>query len=280
MAQALRRTERTVRSSLAVSKGLFRRDSELHRFLELVVFKAAADLRAERARTYLGLLWWVLEPLIFMAVIYVVFSVLMKRGGPEFVPKLLIGLVLWQWFKSAISHSAASVLHGKALMRDVKVSPLLFPLSTVLADTLKATCVLVLLVVALFLAGYQPGWALVQLPLVLLVEFLIIIGCALLVSAVVPFAPDLRFVIEPLLQALFFLSAVFYSVDEIAPELRELVLANPLARLIHDARAILIDSSGANMEVLAGWSLFGVSLAAMGTWLLRRLARFYSKLPL
>lgn len=261
-------------------RNLFRRHSELHRFLELVVFKAAADLRAERARTYLGLLWWVLEPLIFMTVIYVVFSVLMQRGGPEFVPNLLIGLVLWQWFKSAISHSAASVLHGKALMRDVQVSPLLFPLSTVLADTLKATCVLALLVVALLLAGYHPGWALVQLPLVLLVEFLIIIGCALLVSAVVPFAPDLRFVIEPLLQALFFLSAVFYSVDDIAPELREFVLANPLARLIHDARAILIDSSGANLEVLAGWALFGIALAAAGTWLLRRLARFYSKLPL
>ena len=72
----------------------------LHQHLELVWYKAYADLRAEAARAYLGVLWWVLEPLLYICVFYVVFGILLDRGGQGFVSFMLCGLVVWRWFSS------------------------------------------------------------------------------------------------------------------------------------------------------------------------------------
>jgi lipopolysaccharide transport system permease protein len=61
-------------------------------WLELVLFSTYAELRAERARSYLGFLWWIIEPAMNMATYYLVFAVVLKTGQPDYVPFLLIGL--------------------------------------------------------------------------------------------------------------------------------------------------------------------------------------------
>ena len=58
------------------------------RFIELVFFKAYADLRAEADRYYISFLWWIVEPLLYMSAFYIIFEVVFHRGGPGFVPSL------------------------------------------------------------------------------------------------------------------------------------------------------------------------------------------------
>ncbi|HPQ27545.1 MAG TPA: hypothetical protein PLQ82_03640 [Desulfobacteraceae bacterium] len=61
------------------------------RYIELVFFKAYANLRSEAARTYLSFLWWIIDPVLFMSVYYVVFAVLLQRGTKGYIPNLSIG---------------------------------------------------------------------------------------------------------------------------------------------------------------------------------------------
>ena len=63
-------------------------------YLELLLFSTYAELRAERSRSYLGLVWWVLEPAMMMAVFYIVFAVVLKTNAPDYVPFLLVGLTI------------------------------------------------------------------------------------------------------------------------------------------------------------------------------------------
>src|SRR5690606_25615751 len=59
----------------------------MHRHLiELVLFSTYAELRAEAARSYLGLIWWVLEPAMMMGAFWLVFDVILKTGGPDYLP--------------------------------------------------------------------------------------------------------------------------------------------------------------------------------------------------
>ncbi|MEZ5600916.1 MAG: hypothetical protein R3F36_07955 [Candidatus Competibacteraceae bacterium] len=78
-------------------------------YRDLILYKTQADLRAEAAKTYIGFLWWVLDPLMFMMIFYVVFGLLLKRATPDFVPFLLIGLVCPAVVSVCISHGATAI---------------------------------------------------------------------------------------------------------------------------------------------------------------------------
>jgi lipopolysaccharide transport system permease protein len=137
--------------------------------VELILFSTYAELRAERARSYLGLLWWIVEPAMNMGVYYLVFAVIFRMGGADYIPFLLIGLTLWQWFKSCISHGGYSIWQQLPLIRQVKLPLQVFPSVQILADTVKFLCILGILLIILWSTGYPPNVAYIALLPVLVV---------------------------------------------------------------------------------------------------------------
>jgi lipopolysaccharide transport system permease protein len=247
--------------------------------IELVTFRAYADLKSETQRTYLGFLWWILEPLLFLAVFYVVLRALQGRGGRDFVAFLLVGLVLWQWFKSAISHAANAVLANLYLLRQVRVAPWIFVATVVLADTVKFALLLVLLLAMLPLMGYSPGWMWVQLAPILVTELLLILGLGMVAASLVPFVPDLRFVIEAVLHALLFVSGVFFALDALPAPYSKWLSLNPIAVVINESRQVLLHGLEPNWRPLSWVLAVSVVLLAVGLLALRSGRTVYAKLP-
>lgn len=254
------------------------RMDRMRQFAVLVGFKALAELRTERQRTYLGFLWWFFEPAFFMAVFYSVFAVLLNRGGPDFVAVLLSGLVLWQWFNNSIMHCANSVQSGMGLMRSVPVEASLFPLSTFIADSFKFLAVLVVLFGLIVFMGHPPRLAWLALPFVLLTELVWACGASMLVAALVPFVPDFRFVIAPLLQGMFFLSGIFFTMDSIPPHMRRWLEFDPMAVIIDCGRNILLYGKLPDAWRLGRMFFVGLVVLAIGIWLLRVMTHRYPKL--
>ena len=91
--------------------------------IDLLLFSTYAELHAERARNYLGLVWWVLDPALMMGAFWLVFSVVLKTGGPDYLPFLLIGLTIWQWMKSCITHAGYAIWTNLGLIRQVDLPP-------------------------------------------------------------------------------------------------------------------------------------------------------------
>ena len=131
--------------------------SSLSRYFDLVLYKTYADLRAESARTYVGFLWWIVEPALNMCVLYLVFGVIMKRGTEDFVPFLFAGVVPWRWFATAVNHGASSIVLAKSLMLQVDLPKLVFPIVSVLTDSVKFLVVFVVLLMFLWLYGFGVG---------------------------------------------------------------------------------------------------------------------------
>ncbi len=145
--------------------------------LELIWFSTYAELRAERARSYLGFLWWLLDPVLQMGIYYLVFSVILKTAKPDYLPFLLIGLTVWQWFKSCVSHGGYAIWQNLPVIRQVKLPAMVFPSVQILADTVKFLFILALLLVILWFAGYPPNAAYAALPLVLVLILLFAAAC-------------------------------------------------------------------------------------------------------
>ncbi len=247
-------------------------------YLELILFSTYAELRAERARSYLGLIWWVLEPAMMMGTFFLVFSVVLKNNQPDYVPFLLVGLALWQWFKSCVSHGGYAIWTQLNLVRQVKLPAQVFPSVQILADTVKFIFILALLVTILWCSGYPPNAAYIALIPVLLVELVFAAGAAYVVAAVVPLVPDLRFVIEQCLTVLMFLSGVVFALSSVPEPVRAWFALNPIAVLIDAGRGILLHARWPDWGALGRVALISLALYALGTFLITRLTPRYVKL--
>jgi lipopolysaccharide transport system permease protein len=263
------RADRTARRSPTMRLHLF----------ELILFSTYAELRAERARSYLGLLWWIVEPAMNMATYYLVFAVILKSGGADYVPFLLIGLTLWQWFKSCVSHGGYSIWQQLPLIRQVKLPLQVFPSVQILADTVKFLCILSLLLVVLWGSGYPPNITYFGLVPVLVVELIFVAAATYVVAAVVPLIPDLRFVIEQVLQVVMFLSGIVFSLDGVPENLRRWFVLNPIVELVDAGRGILMHARWPDWIALGRVTLISLALYAFGSWLIGRLTPRYVKLP-
>lgn len=228
------------------------------RYFELILYKTYADLRTETEKTYIGLLWWVIDPLIFMAIFYLVFGLLLNQGTADYVTFLLIGLVAWRWFHNTVMHGANALIDNRSLMWQVYIPKIVFPLVTICTDFVKFCFVLVLLLIYLWLSSYPINFSYLALPMLLITQLILIVATTCLVAALVPFFPDLRIFVDHTLQAAFFLSGVFFSSDQIPEAYRVYFYANPMANLIEAYRDILMQGRFPNLSVLAVIGLFSL----------------------
>ncbi|MDX1501226.1 MAG: ABC transporter permease [Thermoanaerobaculia bacterium] len=248
------------------------------RYLDLVVYRAYADLRGEAERTYAGYLWWVIDPVVNMAVYYVVFAFFLDRGREDFAPFLLIGLVTWRWFQTAVRIASASILGGAGLMRQVYLPKIVLPTSDVVNLTLRFLFAFALLLPFLWIYGFPVTLSYLALPILMVVELLLILAVVYPLAALVPLLPDLRKVVDNGLTLLFFLSGIFYAGASLPERVRPYFYLNPVVHLIEGYRTVLMEGRWPAplplVAVVVG-SLIGV---AVGSALLSRWDRLYPRL--
>ncbi|KAF0804252.1 ABC transporter permease [Alcanivorax xiamenensis] len=213
----------------------------LRAFADLVVTKARLNLKAEANQNHLRYLWWIIDPLLYMAVFYLVFGLLLQRGGDNYVIYLLTGLVPFQWFAKTVQHAAATIIQGRGLMNLVRVSPLFFPLVAVAQNTGKQIPVFIMLVVLLFACGFYPTVHWLALVPVVAIQLMLMAAIGCLTAMIIPFLRDLLNLVPTGLQFILFCSGVFYTVDTIPEQWHSYFFANPMANLLHQYRLILME---------------------------------------
>lgn len=242
---------------------------------DLVAYKAWSSLYSETVRSRLGFIWWVLDPILYMAVFYVVFAVIFERGGEDFVVKLLIALVLWRWFDNAVKAAGSSLVVGVGLMQQVYVSKFLFPLSALLAQSIKSLVVLAILLLFLLIYGLEPSFGWLRLLPVLIVQLVFTSALGLLLAGLIPFFPDLKVLVDYGLQLAFFLSGVFFEISQVPEHVQPWFALNPMATLIDSGRQVLLYQSSPDWSMLGVICLASLLIGALGVYLLNRFNRDY-----
>ncbi len=213
-----------------------------------------------------------------MLVFYFVFGVMLQGGTEGFVAFLLSGLVIWNWYRQSISNAGGAILNGKGLMSQVHVPKLVFASTTLLTDLTKFALVFALLLIFLWLSGYPVGITYIALPILLLVEFLLIAALACLLAAVVPYLPDLRFLVDHLLTLQFFISGVFFLARDVPADYHGWFYLNPMAGLIEDFRGVLLHGVWPHWGRLGLVALGATILLILAIALIQRLDREYPRL--
>lgn len=247
-------------------------------YIDLLRFRAFAELRRDSSNMYLGMLWWLLEPIIYMLVFYLIFGVGLKKGGTDFALYLLCGLVPWKWMDSTVRTSSGVIYSSAGLMRQVYFPKWLLPGYVILANTYKFFIVFFLLILFLWASGVKPSYSWVVIPWIIFVQLLFVSALSLLSAAVVPLIPDLKFVINYGMTMLFFVSGIFFNVSEMSEPVRTWLMWIPSVLLIDSYRAALLYGYFPEFEVLLLVIFQAFVIGVCGLCLLVGLDRYYPRL--
>lgn len=238
--------------------------------LSLIHTRAKMNLKANAAQTYLSYLWWLLEPALYVALFYVVFEVLMLRGGPGFLYFLILGKIPFLWVSKSLSSGANSIRSDRGLMSQLRLPIGILPYTHMLEAFYKQVFVFAFLGVFLVLTlGLTPTMLWWSLLAVVVVNALFIIAITLPFSWLASVVPDVSKLLPIITMFLMFTSGIFFDVNDIAdPVLRDAILTyQPLAFLIDAYRAVLLRSELPDMVHLVSLALvFSVLIAVWHVW--------------
>ncbi len=187
--------------------GAFARNREL--LAELV----RRDVKARYRGSALGVLWTLLNPILFMTVYTVVFSVLLGAVYPGGVPAaayILTGLLVWNFFSQAVSFATSSVLSNSGLVRKVAFPWVLLTVSAVTAALVNYVISLVLLIPIYLIFHLPLALPVVLLPVLVLIPYVLALGVGLLLAAGNVFFRDLEHLVQVGLLVWLYLTPIVY----------------------------------------------------------------------
>lgn len=234
--------------------------------LVLVNTLARMSLKAESSRYHLGYLWWIIEPLLFVGVFYVVFGLFLQLGKANFLLFLICGKLPFIWFSKTVASSAQSIIANAGLIGSAHLPKALFPLARVFESAYKQCIVFVVLLLLAMMLGPAPGAAWLWLVPLVLTQFLMNTACALIGAYVVCFVRDAEHFIGMGILFLMFSSGVFWDVRDIAdPRTADFLMAiNPLAFVLDGYRQVLMHGNGVDgLHLLGVLLFFGLICAGM-----------------
>lgn len=248
------------------------------RYLELIFYRANAELKREASRAYLGMLWWVIEPILYMSVFYIVFGVGLRKGGSDFVVYLLTGLIVWKWLDSTVRTSAGVISSSVGLINQVYLPKIILPCVILIANTYKFFIIFSLYLVFLIFLWKIPvtEYWLSLLP-VLFMQFILIFSLSGLAAALVPVLPDLKYLVDYSMTLLFFASGIFFDIRDLTPEIQRVLEYNPMVIFIEAYRDILLYSQHPDWPSVFKVFVIALVLMVFTLFLFKKLDRFYPR---
>ena len=222
---------------------------------DIIWSSSVAELKVDARKGKLGVLWWVLEPVLYMTVFYLVFVVIMKRTGEEHVAFLLVGLVIWRWFGSTVPKVGNCLRSNIGLLKQVYISKITLILSEVGGKSLQFVIIFFTLICFLLWSGKSPGVMWLFIPILLMIQLLLIVAVGSILATLTAYLPDINILVPNIFQLLFFLSGIFFDLEAVDPAYRRLLLLNPMAGIIHSFRLVLIHNQAPQWEYLGVVSL-------------------------
>lgn len=222
------------------------------------------EVKRKYARSYLGIVWSVLNPLLTMAVMSMIFSTMFKRSIENFPIYYLTGTILWGLFSSATNSAMTALVDNKNLLLKVKLSKQTFVLSRVLTAFVNFgyTCIAYVLMLIVF--RIKISLTMLLFPVAVLFLMLFASGLGFILSVAYVFFADIKYLYSVFLTLWMYMSAIFYPVDNITPVMKNIIGFNPVYAFIQFARECVMQQTVPEASVWFKMIFWGVGMFVLG----------------
>jgi ABC-2 type transport system permease protein len=208
------------------------------------------DIKLKYRRSYLGILWTLLEPLLTTAVLTLVFSNLMDKGGRTFPVYILTGRLLYTFFSNSTKAAMKSIRSNGAMIKKVYVPKYIYPFSSILSNFVIFLISLIILFLATIVFRVMPTWYLLQIIVPLIMVLVLSMGIGMILATLAVFFRDLEYLWSVALMLIMYTCGIFYYVDKLnLGELSWIFNLNPLYLIIVNFRDAVFGNP-LNLEAL------------------------------
>lgn len=213
----------------------------------LIRYLVSADIRKRGADTFLGNLWWILDPILQMGVYLVLVTVIRSRETPDYALFIFAALLPWKWFQAVINDATTSVVRQERLIRQIAFPKIILPISAASAGVVGFAWGLIPLGAIILLHADRLSPLLLLFPVIAVVQYVFSVASAILISAANVFFRDLGNIVGHALRLWWFLSPGLYSLSQLQetgfvrenPWVGTLAGLNPFAVLFEAYRAVV-----------------------------------------
>lgn len=233
-----------------------------YRFLLVELVKK--EIKLKYRRSYLGIFWTLLEPILTTVVLTLVFTSFRGNEEPFFPIYILTGRLLYSFFSNSTKGAMKAIRGNSGMIKKVYVPKYIYPLSSVLANYITFLISMIVLFIAVIVFRMKPTGYLVQGLIPLFLILVLSLGMGLILATLAVFFRDLEYLWGVILMLLMYTSAIFYKTDTVIEAGRGWVFYfNPLYYIIVNFRNAVYGRP-MDMEALLIASLYSVGSLMIG----------------
>lgn len=229
------------------------------------------QLRNRNANTALGGLWHLLNPLILAGTYYLIFGIVFgaRNDDRNYVTFLVIGLFVFFYTQKSMTGGASTIVANDGIIRNVNLPRAVFPLGSVLAETLTHIPAMGLVLLLAIVTGEDVSVVWLALPLLLLLQAAFNLGLSLFVGRLTFHFRDMQNLLPFIARVWLYMSGVFFAASRV-PEgaARQLFEANPAQVFIALHRDLFMEASisGKTLLTAVAWSTVSLVSGFLYFW--------------
>ncbi len=225
---------------------------ELWEHRELLYFFVWRELKVRYKQTAVGAAWAVIQPFLTMVIFSLFFGKLghLPSGGLPYPVFYYSALLPWMYFAASLQNATNKIVDNQNMITKVYFPRLILPISGTLSGLVDFGISFLMFVAIMVYYRIHPTWAILMLPLFLMLALLTALGMGLWLSALNALYRDVRYVMPFLIQFWMFASPVAYPSSLVPEKWRWLYGLNPMAGVIEGFRWSLAGSEYSPSKLL------------------------------
>ena len=257
---------------------LFQRLDEVYSYREMVFNLVRRDLLGRYKRSFLGFAWTFLNPLLQVIVYSVVFSTIMRMGIEKFYLFLFVALIPWSFFSAALTGGCGSVISQASMVKKIYFPREVLPIAYVTTSFVNMLYCFIVVFFVMAASGLKFNLlALCWLPFVMLIEYVLCLGIAMLTSAITVYCRDMEYMLGIISMMWMYLTPILYPITMIPEKYLPLFMLNPMTPVITAYRDILYYACVPEVTTLLHSLLMGCSVLLIGWFVFERLQRSFAE---
>ena len=234
------------------------------KYKEFLISVIKRDIRKKYYKSYLGVIWTVLHPLLNSIVMAIVFSTLFRRSIPNFIVYLLCGQLLYHYNSESTSVALHSITKNSGIIRKIYIPKYMFVVSDLSVAFMNLIFSFLPLVFIALFTGSKITWLWLLIPVLFLMQTMFTLGLSLILAAYGVFFRDLTHLYGIMLTVGHYLCAIFYPISIVPDEYLFLWRLNPIYNYISVFRDIIHTATMPSAESMAIGAIYGILTLAMG----------------
>lgn len=228
------------------------------------------DFKKKYKRTFFGMLWSLISPLMQLLIMSIVFTHFFGRNKPHYTIYLFAGNLTYTFFKDATTNGMHSLMQNAGIITKINLPKYMFLLSKNVASVINYVLTLIIFFIFALVDGIDFHFSFFMLiyPVVCLIVFNI--GCGFILSALFVLFKDIQYLYDIFTLMLMYLSAIFYYTDTYSPQVQKLFYLNPLYAYITYFRQIVINGIIPNWKIHVLCLLYAVVALGVGALIYKK----------